>query len=148
MRTVPGVFRAWAVMRSALVTPAPRSRKAIAFLLVAIPLILQAVTLIWGRERVVGAVAFAWMLENVFLSLIVPLILMVFGISAVGEEWEMGTAPYLLTVPVPRSALVIGRWTACLLRALTFIAPTILLSYLLILHSHIFSLPHHQLKHH
>ena len=49
-----------------------------------------------------------------YLQLLVPLTGLLFGTAVIQAEEGAGNLPYLLTRPAPRSALVLGRGSACL----------------------------------
>lgn len=70
----------------------------------------------WGLDL------FAAIAEYGFLGTLAPLAAIFLGTALVGDDVESGTATFLLTRSVPRSALVLGKFTAyALVTALTFL---------------------------
>ncbi|MEO6595634.1 MAG: ABC transporter permease subunit [Planctomycetota bacterium] len=69
----------------------------------------------------------AWLL---MLQIVVPLVTLLAGSSVVAEEIEDRTITYLFTRPIPRAALLFGRWIATALLLTTLLA---LATYLLFL---------------
>src|SRR5262249_32285170 len=57
------------------------------------------------------AVHIGWLL---LVQVVVPLCALVCGSAVVTEEIENRTITYLFTRPIPRSAVLLGRWTAAL----------------------------------
>ncbi len=102
-------------------------KKRILFLgiLVLLPALIPiAVALLRGpHDRVAsGLELFALLGEYGFLSTLAPLAAILLGTALVGDDLEQGTAPYLLTRAVPRSALVAGKFLAyALVASLTFL---------------------------
>lgn len=50
--------------------------------------------------------------EDLFINVLAPLLALFFATMLVGEDAESQTLPYTLTRPIPRSAWVLGRYTA------------------------------------
>ena len=61
-----------------------------------------------------GNLIFVRLVEWLYLKAIAPLLALFFGCMLIGEDVELQTIPYLLTRPLPRSALVLGRFMAYL----------------------------------
>jgi len=102
------------------------------FALVGLPVLIQIVVLIWGRGRGSAFSNFVHLVD-LYLRVIAPLVLIFLGTAAFGDEWDGGTAPYLLGAPIKRSTVVIGRWTAAAARAMALLLPTIVVLYVLCL---------------
>jgi len=102
-------------------------KKRILFLgvLVLLPALLPiAVAFLRGpHDRVTsGLELFALLGEYGFLGTLAPLAAILLGTALVGDDLEHGTAPYLLTRAVPRSALVLGKFLAyAAVASLTFL---------------------------
>lgn len=102
-------------------------KKRILFLgiLVLLPALLPiVVAMLRGpHDRVTsGLELFAVLGEYGFLGTLAPLAAILLGTALVGDDLEHGTAPYLLTRGVPRSALVAGKFLAyALVTSLTFL---------------------------
>lgn len=58
---------------------------------------------------------FVRLVETVYLMTLAPLLALFFGCMLIGEDVESQTIPFLLTRPLPRSALVLGRYAAYLM---------------------------------
>src|SRR5262249_13054139 len=58
-----------------------------------------------------GVVAMGWVLE---VQTIVPLVALIVGSAVVAEEIEDRTITYLFTRPIPRAAILVGRYLAAL----------------------------------
>src|SRR5574342_1104231 len=59
-----------------------------------------------------GALGFVELLSGLYYSRVNLFVALYIGCAALGEEIEARTMPYLLLRPVPRSALLLGRWLA------------------------------------
>jgi ABC-2 type transport system permease protein len=100
-------------------------------LLVYMPVVVQTIILIWGKGRGSAFNSFAQVVTNAYLRVIVPLTVIFLGTGAFGDEWEGGTACYLVGAPMRRRLIVTGRWLACTARALLLALPAIVLVYAL-----------------
>ncbi len=97
----------------------------------AVPVLIQLAILLWGRSRGEGFASFVRVVDTAYLRIIVPITLVFLGTAAFGDEWEGGTACYVVGTPVPRSMLVIGRWIVSFARGLILLAPSLVLVYVL-----------------
>lgn len=77
-----------------------------------------------------GNVIFVRLMEEAHINTLAPLLALFFASMLVGEDVEMQTLPYVLTRPQPRSAWVMGRFTAYMLVAGTILLASILLCFL------------------
>jgi len=59
-----------------------------------------------------GVFGFVELLTGLYFSRVNLFVALYLGCAALGEEIEAKTIPYLLVRPVPRSALLLGRWLA------------------------------------
>jgi len=99
-----------------------RSRRVLLVLLLAlVPALLAWVTTkISSRpEPVEFAVNGGWLL---LVQVVTPLASLILGSAAVAEEVEDRTLTYLYTRPMPRAALLLGRWAAIALVLLALLA--------------------------
>jgi ABC-type transport system involved in multi-copper enzyme maturation permease subunit len=64
-----------------------------------------------------GNRVFVRLVEHLYLDAIAPLLALFFGCMLIGEDVESQTIPYLLTRPLPRSTIVVGRFFAYLIIA-------------------------------
>jgi ABC-2 type transport system permease protein len=100
-------------------------------LLVYMPVLVQTIILIWGEGRGSAFNSFAGVVTNAYLQVILPLAVIFLGTGAFGDEWEGGTACYLVGAPMRRRLIVTGRWLAASARALLLALPAIVLLYVL-----------------
>jgi len=96
--------------------------------LVGFPLLIQLIVLIFSAGSGTSFNVFA---ENVqaYVRIIIPLALIFLGTAALGDEWEGGTASYIVAAPIARGHIVLGRWIASAHRALILIVPALLLLF-------------------
>jgi ABC-type transport system involved in multi-copper enzyme maturation permease subunit len=127
-----GLAATLAVARSG--AGALRGRRRLGMLaLVGLPVLIQVVVLIWGRGRGSAFNNFVHIVDLTYLRIIAPLVLIFVGTAAFGDEWEGGTACYLLGAPIQRRTLVLGRWAAATTRAVALLLPAITVLYVLCL---------------
>lgn len=110
LRFVGTVFRHALVMmlrRKGLLLAA-----ALALSPVIVPLALAFLSSVAFAED--GSRVFVRLVEYVYFGAIAPLLALFFGCMIIGEDVESETIPYLLTRPLPRSAIVLGRFGAYL----------------------------------
>lgn len=86
-------------------------------LLCAAPLAWPAMELFEPGAGAKGGVGFVEILTGTYFPVINLIVALFVGCGAIGEEVDGKTLPYLLTRPVPRSALLIGRWLSSLVAA-------------------------------
>ncbi len=96
-------------------------------LLCALPLIAPGLELVRAGAGAKGAVGFVETLTTFYFARVNLIVVLFLGCGALGEEIEGKTLPYLLTRPVPRAALLLGRWltaiaTAAVLLGASFVA--------------------------
>jgi len=113
-----------------------RGRLAGLLALVGLPVAVGLVVMLFGQGRGGGFGRFTELVNHGYLSFIVPLVMIFLGTAALGDEWEAGTGPYLLGLPVPRGAMVVGRWLVALGRGLVLVLPAVVLFYLVSLVPH------------
>lgn len=111
-----------------------RGRRLLGMLLVvATPILVQSLVLAFADGRAGGYDRFVEWMQGVYFGKVVPLVCIFVGTSTLGDEWESGTAPYLIGAPLSRVSLVVGRWLAGLRRALVLVLPSALVLYVLCL---------------
>lgn len=135
-----------AVMEAARGTTTGRLRGGRLWLLMiflALPLVIHLVVLIWGDGRGTGFGEFVDSVDGGYLQFALPLALIFLGTAALGDEWEGGTAFYLLGLPLPRWAVVVGRWLVCVGRALLLVLPAVVALYVITLVTHEGALLHY-----
>jgi hypothetical protein len=78
--------------------------------LVGLPVVVQLVLLVWGQGRGSAFAAFAAAVDHSYLRAIIPLVLIFLGTAAFGDEWDSGTANYMVGAPIGRGLIVVGRF--------------------------------------
>jgi hypothetical protein len=117
--------------RHAVETTLRRKRTILAGVAALLPVVIPLVLTVFmegafGRE---GNKIFVMLMEDIYVKALLPLLAMFFGIMLIGEDVESQTIPYLLTRPVPRSALILGRFVALLAIAAGLIVPGVFLTF-------------------
>jgi ABC-2 type transport system permease protein len=95
------------------------------------PLLSALVAVIQVAGGTADAEAFASLMEQLFLPLILPFIALVIGSSALGEERDDGTILYLASTPLPRLAIVLPAIAAAALTTALVCLPGLLLTIVL-----------------
>jgi ABC-type transport system involved in multi-copper enzyme maturation permease subunit len=79
-----------------------------------------------------GASIFGLMMWFLFLRFIVPVLGIFYGTSLMADEIEDKTITYLFTRPIPRSAVLIGKYLAYLASTVLIVLPSVMLVYFLV----------------
>ncbi len=82
--------------------------------------------------RLGGPSIFGLMLWFLFLRFIVPVLGIFYGTSLMADEVEDKTITYLFTRPIPRSAVLIGKYLAYLASTVLIVLPSVMLVYFLV----------------
>ncbi|MBI4264823.1 MAG: ABC transporter permease [Acidobacteria bacterium] len=82
--------------------------------------------------RVDGAGIFGMVIWVLFLRFIVPVLGVFYGTSLVADEVEDKTITYLFTRPIPRGAVVLGKYLAYLVCTILVVLPSVMLVYFLL----------------
>lgn len=105
---------------------------------VAIALILRIVEMLnvpamrVNGVRLDGASIFGLMIWFLFLRFIVPILGVFYGTSLIADEVEDKTITYLFTRPIPRSAVLLGKYLAYLASTALIVLPSVMLVYFLV----------------
>jgi ABC-2 type transport system permease protein len=83
--------------------------------------------------RVSGAVMFGLMIWTLYIFVIVPLLGMFYGTSLIADEVEDKTITYLFSRPIPRSAVLLGKYLAYLACTGLIVLPSVMLVYFLVM---------------
>ena len=83
--------------------------------------------------RVSGAVMFGGMIWAFYLRVIVPLLGVFYGTSLMADEVEDRTLTYLFTRPIPRGAVLIGKYLAYLACTGLIVLPSVMLVFFLVM---------------
>jgi len=97
--------------------------------LVGFPLLIQLIVLIFSEGSGSSFTVFANIVDTAYLRVIIPLALIFLGTAALGDEWEGGTASYVVAAPIARGHIVVGRWITSAHRALILIVPALLVLF-------------------
>jgi ABC-type transport system involved in multi-copper enzyme maturation permease subunit len=118
-------------------------RSAFLGLLVGGPVFLAIVSrLVWAMatsasmringEQVGGGAIFGLMIWLLYVRFIVPILGVFYGTSLIADEVDDRTLTYLFTRPIPRGAVLIGKYCAYLACTVLLILPSVVIVFLLI----------------
>jgi ABC-type transport system involved in multi-copper enzyme maturation permease subunit len=82
--------------------------------------------------RMGGPSIFGLMIWFLFLRFIVPVLGIFYGTSLMADEVEDKTITYLFTRPIPRSAVLIGKYLAYLASTVLIVLPSVMLVFFLV----------------
>jgi ABC-2 type transport system permease protein len=82
--------------------------------------------------RMGGPSIFGLLLWFLFLRFIVPILGIFYGTSLIADEVEDKTITYLFTRPIPRSAVLVGKYIAYLASTVLIVLPAVMLVYFLV----------------
>ena len=83
-------------------------------------------------QQVGGPVMFGGMIWLLYLRFIVPVLGAFYGTALIADEVEDRTITYLFTRPIPRGAIVVGKYFAYLVCTILVVLPSVTAVYLLI----------------
>ena len=83
-------------------------------------------------ERLDGAVLFGLMIWLLYVRLIVPVLGMFYGTSLIADEVDDKTITYLFVRPIPRGAVLVGKYLAYFVCTALLILPSVVLVYFLL----------------
>jgi ABC-2 type transport system permease protein len=84
-----------------------------------------------GSMRVGGPAMFALMVSFIFLRFITPVLGIFYGTALMADEVEDKTITYLFTRPIPRSAVLLGKYLAYLASTILIVLPSVMLVFFL-----------------
>ena len=79
-----------------------------------------------------GSSIFGLLIWFLFLRFIVPILGIFYGTSLIADEVEDKTITYLFTRPIPRSAVLLGKYLAYLASTVLIVLPSVMLVYFLV----------------
>ncbi len=79
-----------------------------------------------------GPTVFGMMIWLLYVRFIVPVLGVFYGTSLVADEVEDRTITYLFTRPIPRAAVVVGKFLAYLLCTALLVLPSVVIVYFLV----------------
>src|SRR5687767_8406571 len=82
--------------------------------------------------RVDAASMFGMMIWVLFLRFIIPVLGVFYGTSLIADEIEDKTITYLFTRPIPRGAVLVGKYLAYLVCTTLVVLPSVMIVYFLI----------------
>jgi ABC-type transport system involved in multi-copper enzyme maturation permease subunit len=82
--------------------------------------------------RVSGPDIFGLMIWFLFLRFIVPVLGVFYGTALMADEVEDKTITYLFTRPIPRAAVLLGKYLAYLASTVLIVLPSVMLVYFLV----------------
>jgi ABC-type transport system involved in multi-copper enzyme maturation permease subunit len=85
-----------------------------------------------GGTPIGGGVVFGLMMWGFFVRFAVPVLAVFYGTSLIADEVEDKTLTYLFTRPVPRAAVLLGKYLAYLMCTIGVVLPSVVLVWLLI----------------
>ena len=83
-------------------------------------------------QRVAGFGIFGVMIWVLFLRFIVPVLGVFYGTALMADEVEDKTITYLFTRPIPRGAVLVGKFLAYLACTLLVVLPSVMIVYFLL----------------
>ncbi|MBM3808249.1 MAG: hypothetical protein FJW22_08650 [Acidimicrobiia bacterium] len=83
-------------------------------------------------QRVAGFGIFGVMIWMLFLRFIVPVLGVFYGTALMADEVEDKTVTYLFTRPIPRGAVLIGKYLAYLTCTMLVVLPSVMIVYFLL----------------
>ena len=83
-------------------------------------------------QRVAGFGIFGVMIWMLFLRFIVPVLGVFYGTALMADEVEDKTITYLFTRPIPRGAVLVGKFMAYLACTLLVVLPSVMIVYFLL----------------
>ena len=98
--------------------------------------VVTMMTSLWrlniNGARVGGAALFGMMMWLLYIRFIIPVLGIFYGTSLIADEVDDKTITYLFTRPVPRGAVLIGKYLAYLACTVLLVLPSVVLVYFLI----------------
>jgi ABC-type transport system involved in multi-copper enzyme maturation permease subunit len=82
--------------------------------------------------RVAGPTIFGLMIWVFYLRFTVPVLAVFYGTALIADEVEDKTITYLFTRPIPRGAVLVGKYLAYLVCTGLVVLPSVMLVYLLV----------------
>jgi ABC-type transport system involved in multi-copper enzyme maturation permease subunit len=83
-------------------------------------------------EQAAGASIFGMMIWLLYIRFIVPVLGVFYGTALIADEVDDKTITYLFTRPVPRSAVLVGKYLAYLVCTVLLVLPSVMLVFFLI----------------
>lgn len=85
----------------------------------------------FNRPRPAGAVVYGMMIWLIYVRFLVPVLGVFYGTSLIADEVDDKTLTYLFTRPIPRSAVIIGKYLAYLVCTVLLLLPSVVIVFFL-----------------
>jgi ABC-type transport system involved in multi-copper enzyme maturation permease subunit len=85
-----------------------------------------------GRMPLAGSVVFGLMMWGFFIRFAMPVLAIFYGTSLIADEVDDKTITYLFTRPIPRAAVLLGKFFAYLVCTVGVVLPSVVIVWLLI----------------
>jgi ABC-type transport system involved in multi-copper enzyme maturation permease subunit len=85
-----------------------------------------------GRSALTGPFVFGLMIWAFFIRFSIPVLAVFYGTALIADEVEDKTITYLFTRPIPRGAVLVGKYFAYLVATVSVVLPSVVLVWLLI----------------
>jgi ABC-type transport system involved in multi-copper enzyme maturation permease subunit len=85
-----------------------------------------------GRSNLTGPFVFGLMIWAFFIRFSIPVLAVFYGTSLIADEVEDKTITYLFTRPIPRGAVLLGKYLAYMVATVSVVLPSVVLVWLLI----------------
>jgi ABC-type transport system involved in multi-copper enzyme maturation permease subunit len=82
--------------------------------------------------RMSGTTIFGLMIWLLYLRFIIPVLGVFYGTSLIADEVEDKTITYLFTRPIPRGAVLVGKYLAYLLCTILLVLPSAIIAYFVV----------------
>jgi len=102
------------------------------FLPVVIAFIIKFNQIFSGRGKIQGIYIFSNLIVVFYLQFLILILALFFGTSVASEETEGQTLTYLTTRPIPKSAIVLGKYSAYTTLIILMMSVGVLLSFLIL----------------
>ena len=122
---------AWRVARISPFRVLRGKRLIMLLLLNAVPILIVLGAVVLGQERALGLRRFVDFAALSYLTAIFPVTLLFLGASALGDDLDNGTLFFMRLQPIPRAAIVLGRWISTVFSAAILFIPALALLYVL-----------------
>ena len=107
-----------------------RGRRFLALnLLLGLPIVVSLILWGYGKTSALGVRGFVDFLVMFYFAVCTPVVMLFLGAGAIGDDLDDGTFLYLRLRPIPRGAIVVGRYLALWLSGMALLLPGVALLY-------------------
>src|SRR6185503_1055893 len=79
----------------------------------------------FSRQEITGPIVFGMMIWAFFVRFSIPVLAVFYGTSLIADEVEDKTITYLFTRPIPRGAVLVGKYLAYLVCTVFVVLPAV-----------------------